>query len=124
MTIQDQRELNKIKIQAKCFDAIRNLQKQLTQIKTDIQNNRGIALSWQIEKDEEDSLYEVLKEYQTVVRPFETIKDRLEYLRGEIEAECISYGEIVELQDLKDYIEDDDVQLKEWAGIPEFEEEN
>jgi hypothetical protein len=121
--IQDQRELNKIKIQAKCFAAIRNLQEQLAQIKTDIQNNRGIGITWQVENDRENSLYEVLKEYQTVVRPFETVKDRLEYLRGEIEAERISYSEIAELQNLKDYIEDDDVLLKEWAGIPEFEEE-
>lgn len=51
-----------------------------------------------------------------------TIKDRLEYLRGEIEAERISYGEIAELQSLAQYIPDDDVVLKEWAGIPEFED--
>ena len=68
--IQDQRELNKIKIQAKCFAAIRNLQEQLAQIKTDIQNNRGIGITWQIENDSENELFEVLKEYQTVVRPF------------------------------------------------------
>ncbi len=47
------------------------------------------------------------------------IKARLEYLRGEIEAERISYGEIAELQDLTAYIEQDDVQLLEWAGVPE-----
>jgi hypothetical protein len=51
------------------------------------------------------------------------IKQRLEYIRGEIIAERISYGEVCELEDLKEYIEDDDVLLKEWAGIPEFEEE-
>ena len=32
-------------------------------------------------------------------------KTRLEYLRGEIEKECISYGEIAELQSLTKYIE-------------------
>jgi hypothetical protein len=47
------------------------------------------------------------------------IKDRLEYLRGEIESECISYGEIAELQSLAEYIEPGDVQLLEWAGVPE-----
>ena len=51
----------------------------------------------------------------------EKIKDRLEYLRGEIEAERISYGEILELQSLADYIEPGDVLLSEWAGIPEEE---
>jgi len=50
------------------------------------------------------------------------IKDRLEYLRGEIEAERISYGEIFELQSLVKHIEPGDVVLLEWAGVPEFPE--
>jgi len=49
----------------------------------------------------------------------ETAKARLEYLRAEIDAERISYGEIVELQSLAEHIEPDDVQLLEWAGVPE-----
>lgn len=48
------------------------------------------------------------------------IKERLEYLRGEIEAERIAYGEIAELQSLANYIEKDDVLLLEWAGVSEF----
>ena len=47
------------------------------------------------------------------------IKARLEYLRGEIKAERISLGEVVELQSLAKYIEPDDVMLLEWAGVPE-----
>jgi hypothetical protein len=47
--------------------------------------------------------------------------DRLEYLRGEIRAERISYGEIAELQELADHIQPGDVELAEWAGIPESE---
>ena len=47
------------------------------------------------------------------------IKARLEYLRGEIKAECISYGEIAELQSLAKHIEPGDVQLLEWAGVKE-----
>jgi hypothetical protein len=47
------------------------------------------------------------------------IRERLEYLRGEIKAERISYGEIVELQSLAEHIPDDDVLLLEWAGVPE-----
>lgn len=50
------------------------------------------------------------------------IKTRLEYLRGEIQEERISYSEISELQSLAKYIPDDDVLLKEWAGVPEFNE--
>ena len=46
-------------------------------------------------------------------------KKRLEYLRGEIEAERISYGEIAELQGLVEYIEPGDNLLLEWAGVPE-----
>lgn len=48
-------------------------------------------------------------------------KERLEYLRGEIEAERISYDEIVELQSLVDHIEPGDVVLLEWAGVSEAE---
>ncbi len=48
------------------------------------------------------------------------IKARLEYLRGELNAERISWGELVELQGLVEYIEPDDVQLLEAAGVPEY----
>lgn len=43
------------------------------------------------------------------------IKQRLEYLREQIKNENISYGEICELQSLKDYIDEGDVQLLEWV---------
>lgn len=48
-------------------------------------------------------------------------KRRLDYLRGEIQAERISYGEISELESLADYIDDDDVELLRWANVPESE---
>lgn len=48
-------------------------------------------------------------------------KVRLEYLRGEIEAERIATNEILELVSLKEYIEPGDVLLLEWAGVPEGE---
>lgn len=47
------------------------------------------------------------------------IKKRLEYLRGEIRAERISYGEIAELQSLEKYIDNGDVELLEWADVEE-----
>ena len=47
------------------------------------------------------------------------IKARLEYLRGELQAERMSYGELAELQSLKHYIEPGDVELLEAAGVPE-----
>ena len=50
----------------------------------------------------------------------EQIKRRLEYLRKQIDAERISYSEIAELQSLAEYIDDCDVQLLEWARVPEF----
>jgi uncharacterized pyridoxal phosphate-containing UPF0001 family protein len=49
----------------------------------------------------------------------ETIKKRLEEIRQEIRAEQISYGEIVELQSLSKYIDENDVELLEWAGVKE-----
>ena len=48
---------------------------------------------------------------------------RLEYLRGEIRAERISYGELAELQSLAAHIAPDDVELLEAAGIPEQDED-
>ena len=50
------------------------------------------------------------------------VQERLEYLRGEIEAERISYGEIAELQGLAEHIDPSDVVLLEWAGVPEHED--
>jgi len=47
------------------------------------------------------------------------IKARLEYLRGELRGERISYGELVELQSLAKHIEADDTELLEAAGVPE-----
>lgn len=47
------------------------------------------------------------------------IKARLEYLREQIEEECISYGEIAELESLADEIEPGDILLLEWAGVSE-----
>ena len=49
----------------------------------------------------------------------ENIKKRLEELRTELRNECISYGEIAELQSLTEYIDKDDVELLKAAGVPE-----
>jgi hypothetical protein len=49
--------------------------------------------------------------------------ERLEYLRSQIQAESISYGEIAELQGLAEHIDPSDVELLEWAGVPEFPDE-
>lgn len=49
------------------------------------------------------------------------IADKLEYLRGELRAERISYGELAELQCLAAHIDPGDVELLEAAGVPEFE---
>lgn len=45
------------------------------------------------------------------------IQKRLQYLKQQIEKECISYGEIVELQSLVKYT--NDPLLLEWAGVKE-----
>lgn len=50
------------------------------------------------------------------------VRSRLEYLRGELRAERISYGELAELQGYGEqgFILPDDVELREAAGLPEF----
>ena len=50
-------------------------------------------------------------------------RERLEYLRGELRAERISYAELAELQDLAGEIDAGDVELLEAAGVPEHDEE-
>jgi hypothetical protein len=55
--------------------------------------------------------------------PTSKIKQRLEYLRSELRAERISYGELAELQDLVPHIDPGDVELLEAAGVPEFPDE-
>ena len=50
------------------------------------------------------------------------IKQRLEELRVEIQSERISIGELLELQSLAEHIDKGDVELLEWAGVPEFED--
>jgi hypothetical protein len=52
--------------------------------------------------------------------PGEVVSQRLEYLRGELRGQCISQGELIELQNLVPYIEPDDLELLEAAGVPEF----
>lgn len=50
-------------------------------------------------------------------------KKRLEYLRKELRAERISYGELFELQSLIPHIDPADVELLEASGVPEHETE-
>ena len=46
---------------------------------------------------------------------------RLEYLRTELRAERISYGELAELESLAEFINKDDVELLQAAGVPEHD---
>jgi hypothetical protein len=50
------------------------------------------------------------------------MRERLEYLRGELRAERISYGELAELQGLAEHVGPDDAELLEAAGVPEHDE--
>lgn len=52
-----------------------------------------------------------------------TVNKRLEYLRKQIEKECINLNELCELQDLAEYIEAGATVLRQWAGISEFPDE-
>ena len=48
-----------------------------------------------------------------------TTAARLEELRDLIHNESISYGELWELQELAEHIDAGDVELLQWAGVPE-----
>jgi hypothetical protein len=47
------------------------------------------------------------------------MKERLEEIREEIRSERVSIGELIELRSLVEFIDKDDVELLEWAGVPE-----
>ena len=64
-----------------------------------------------------EELVQLLKKHDLKITP-----QRLEILRVEIQAERISIGEILELQSLAEHIEKGDVELLQWAGVPEFED--
>jgi len=85
------------------------------------------------EKDEMESVENLIQaqnlvKEKTLFKPeepslFDAVdakKERLEEIRESIQDESVSYGELVELQDLTEFIEDDDVELLEHAGVPEF----
>jgi len=61
---------------------------------------------------------------KATVTAVKMVQPRLEYLRGELRAGCISYGELYELQCLADYIQNGDVELLEAAGVTEEEARN
>ena len=52
------------------------------------------------------------------------IKRRLEAIRKSIQNENVSYGELAELQSLSQYIDSNDIELRQAASIPEFEDED
>lgn len=58
-----------------------------------------------------------------IVAAMSAAHDRLEFIRVAIEREDVSYGELAELQGLAEFITPGDVVLLEWAGVPEFDDE-
>ena len=48
------------------------------------------------------------------------VQQRLEEIRKSLDNENISYGELAELYDLREHIDEGDVQLREASGMPEF----
>lgn len=54
-----------------------------------------------------------------------SVKDDIEAIKESIKNECVSYGEIAYLQaHQKDVLKTGDIELAEWAGIPEEEYNN
>ena len=60
-----------------------------------------------------------LQKARTMKTTIQKARKRLEQLRAELRAERISYGELAELESLIPYIDRDDVELLEAAGVPE-----
>ena len=53
------------------------------------------------------------------IKSYNYISKTLKSIKKSIKNENISYGEIAELQSLKKYIDRNDIELLEWAGVPE-----
>lgn len=51
------------------------------------------------------------------------IKEELDSIRKSILEENISYLELVRLQSLAEHIPEHDTLLREWAGVPEMNDE-
>jgi hypothetical protein len=75
----------------------------------------AVRLNWKIKQSAE------LNALLLAIREKTHAQIRLEYLRGELRAGTMSYGEQAELEGLKDHIQPGDVELAEAAGIPEEE---
>jgi hypothetical protein len=71
------------------------------------------------EREDVDEFYVVLEGHTE--EEISAARTRLEEIRAAIDAESVSYGELADLEELSHYIEPGDVQLAEWAGIPEQE---
>ncbi|MDA8651675.1 hypothetical protein N9L75_03775 [Porticoccaceae bacterium] len=52
----------------------------------------------------------------------QTAKEELESIRCALRAENISYGELARLEELRDHIDEGDIELLEAAGVPEHSE--
>jgi len=72
-----------------------------------------------VEEDEFSSFRTKRKTGPLIIKMSEGPKVRLEYLRGELRAERISTGELIELESLVEHIDSGDVELLEAAGVPE-----
>lgn len=51
------------------------------------------------------------------------VQQRLEEIRKSLDNGNISYGELAELYYLREHIDEEDIQLREASGIPEFSED-
>ena len=79
-----------------------------------------IALQTGYGSDSYEDIAKALSAYTSTTLSREQM--RLESLRVAINAECISYAELIELQGMTEHINSGDVQLLEWAGVSEFED--
>lgn len=75
------------------------------------------------EEMEEDSYNESSKKKVNEAKKIKEkdAKKRLEQIRKSLRREDLSYGEIAELEALSDFIETDDIELRQAAGLPETE---
>ena len=70
-----------------------------------------------------DGWYDAADDWEHVYDDEEEMAYVLEDIRTSIRDESVSQGELILLASLAEYIAPGDVELLEWAGVPEFPEE-
>jgi hypothetical protein len=100
-----------------------NIEDATDQLKLELESEEDESTETVTEEVNMESIDNLIQAQNMIQEADYSKKERLEEIRTELDNETVSYGELVELEELSEFIEEDDVQLLEAAGVPEFEDD-